>query len=55
MNQAMHQGQLQTLHNYIHDNPKRLGIKRMKPDLFRIRQTCASANRNTPLWATFSS
>lgn len=38
MNQAMHQGQLQTLHNYIHDNPKRLGIKRMKPDLFRIRQ-----------------
>jgi len=34
----MHQGQLQTLHNYIHDNPKRLGIKRMKPDLFRVRQ-----------------
>ena len=38
MNQAMHQGQLQTLHNYIHDNPKRLGIKRMKPDLFSVRQ-----------------
>ena len=34
----MHQGQLQTLHNYIHDNPKRLGIKRMRPDLFRVRQ-----------------
>lgn len=34
----MHQGQLQTLHNYIHDNPKRLGLKRMRPDLFRVRQ-----------------
>ena len=34
----MRQGQLQTLHNYIHDNPRRLGIKRMRPDLFRVRQ-----------------
>lgn len=34
----MHKGQLQTLFNYIHDNPKRLAIKRMKPDLFRVRQ-----------------
>lgn len=34
----MHKGQLQTLHAYIQDNPRRLAIKRMKPDLFRIHQ-----------------
>ena len=45
MNQAMHQGQLQTLHNYIHDNPKRLAIKRMKPDLFRVRQHLRIGNQ----------
>lgn len=41
----MHEGQLQTLHNYIHDNPKRLAIKRMKPDLFRVRQHLRIGNQ----------
>lgn len=41
----MHEGQLQTLHNYIHDTPKRLAIKRMKPDLFRVRQHLRVGNQ----------
>ena len=31
-------GQLQKMIDYIHDNPRRLAIKRLNPDLFRIKQ-----------------
>ena len=31
-------GQLQHMIDYVHDNPRRLAIKRANPDLFRIKQ-----------------
>ena len=34
----MHQGQLAHMARYIQDNPRRLAMKRARPDLFRIRQ-----------------
>lgn len=34
----IHRGQLNHMKRYIHDNPRRLWIKRNNPDLFRIRQ-----------------
>ena len=33
-----HDGQLDAMIRYIHDNPRRLAIKRANPDLFRIHQ-----------------
>ena len=33
-----HEGQLDAMIRYIHDNPRRLAIKRANPDLFKIRQ-----------------
>ena len=33
-----HEGQLDALIRYIHDNPRRLALKRANPDLFRIHQ-----------------
>ena len=33
-----HKGQLDAMINYIKDNPRRLALKRAKPELFRIRQ-----------------
>ena len=33
-----HEGQLDAMIKYIHDNPRRLAIKRANPDLFKIRQ-----------------
>lgn len=34
----LHAGQLKSLINYVHDNPRRLAIKRANPDLFKLRQ-----------------
>ena len=34
----LHAGQLKSLINYVHDNPRRAAIKRANPELFRLRQ-----------------
>lgn len=34
----LHAGQLRCLIDYVHDNPRRLAIKRANPDLFKLRQ-----------------
>lgn len=34
----LHAGQLRSMINYVHDNPRRAVIKRAHPDLFKIRQ-----------------
>ena len=52
----MHQGQLQTLHNYIHDNPKRVGIAQIVaqhaphlPTLVVAAETCACRHADKPV------
>lgn len=39
-----HEGQLNALIRYIHDNPRRLAIRRAKPELFRIHQQTQIGN-----------
>lgn len=34
----LHAGQLRSLIDYVHDNPRRAAIKRANPDLFKLRQ-----------------
>ena len=34
----LHAGQLRSLIDYVHDNPRRAAIKRAHPDLFKLRQ-----------------
>lgn len=34
----LHAGQLRNLIDYVHDNPRRLALKRANPDLFKLRQ-----------------
>jgi len=34
----LHAGQLKSMINYVHDNPRRLWLKRANPDLFKLRQ-----------------
>ena len=33
-----HEGQLETMFNYLRDNPRRLAVKRLCPGLFRVRR-----------------
>ena len=39
----MHAGQLRSMIDYVHDNPRRLAMKRARPDLFTIRQDVRAA------------
>lgn len=34
-----HEGQLSAMFNYLRDNPRRLAIKRLSPELFRVRRS----------------
>ena len=40
-----HQGQLQTMYNYIRINPQRLATKRLKPGFFRVQEGIEIAGR----------
>jgi len=39
------EGQLQKMIDYVHDNPRRLAMKRAQPDLFRVRRQLVVAGR----------
>lgn len=39
------EGQLQKMIDYVHDNPRRLAMKREQPDLFRVRRHLMVAGR----------
>ncbi len=39
------EGQLQKMIDYVHDNPRRLAMKRAQPDLFRVRRHLTVAGR----------
>lgn len=49
-----HEGQLEAMFNYLRDNARRLAVKRLMPDLFRVRRNLKLPlqAQNQPLQAT---
>ena len=44
-----HEGQLDAMFAYLRDNPRRLAVKRLVPELFRVRRDLAVEIRELPL------
>ena len=44
-----HEGQLDAMFGYLRDNPRRLAVKRLAPQLFRVRRDLAVEIRELPL------